>query len=168
MKEEIILSESGDSLLVVYWENGSRKQETKLKSGKKNGEEKYYDQAGSLRAKGEVINGLKSGIWEFFDAHGYLESIYEFKIIDAKSEANRYWKIGENGDTIIDESNFYEASFIFDTIAFGDFTALNIRLTKPFFGDEVGLLIGDFNEDFSNESALKSPFLPKSSLSVDF
>ena len=148
--EEIIINEKGDSLLVAYWENGNKKQQTTLKNGSKNGVEKNFNQKGGLQSSGKVINGKKTGIWKFFDENGYLKHIYEFKVIKSKSEINRDWKIGKDGDTIVDESHFYETSFIYDTISFGEFNALNIRLTRPYFGDQVGLLLGDFNEDFSN------------------
>ncbi|WP_127844218.1 toxin-antitoxin system YwqK family antitoxin [Psychroflexus aestuariivivens] len=120
--------------------------------------ENYYSN-GNLKSKGLIDKkDQKIGSWKYFDNNGKLNRVVEYKIIENKSFINQDWKLNQKGDTLNNQSCYYQLTLEKDTIKLNEPIKVKIDLTAPCFRDRYSetyvILPKDysinFNEDFSN------------------
>ncbi len=56
------------------YESGGIKSEGRIANGKKEGEWLFYHEDGTLKAKGNFVDNMKNGTWQFFDYSGKIEA----------------------------------------------------------------------------------------------
>lgn len=143
-------SQLSDSTIRKFYENGNLKAIYYLKDGVVHGDYKSYYSNGKVYLKGEYDSGLSVGRWEYYDSNGHLDSVIEYFIVNTKSEINQKWVFDKNGDTFNEKSFYYTAQFYKDTIEMGECNSLYIIVEKPYFGNQMTILLGDFDKGFIN------------------
>jgi antitoxin component YwqK of YwqJK toxin-antitoxin module len=97
----------------VYYENGTLKNETTLKSGKKEGTEKGYHDNGILHYQAEWYKGKQNGITTSFDKEGNKVKQSSFRMGVYEGPQKEWWPNGElkadrifNNDKIVSEETY--------------------------------------------------------------
>ncbi len=79
VRQIIITKNSRRNYFAEYYPNGQLIAQLPLDSfGQYHGSSKYYYQNGIIESVGDYKNGLKTGIWNNYDASGKLNSISEY------------------------------------------------------------------------------------------
>ncbi len=82
----------------------------------------YYNKNKSIFKKGKQHkNGQKFGVWKLYGADSKVKEIREWFCINGKSQINRNWFIGNDGDTIAynrAKHLYSKTQFIGDTLGF--------------------------------------------------
>lgn len=93
-----------------------------------------YDSLGNLKSEGEYRNGVTFGMHKFYGTNHKLEWLREYVVVNEKeSELNRFYKIGETGDTIKKYSNYFSVNMSKDTLKLGETFRATITLEAPVF-----------------------------------
>lgn len=69
---------NGDTIMVSYFDNGTRSEETTIKNGVPNGPSTSYYQNGNVKETGLLTNGHKNSIWKFYDSSSHLSQVQHY------------------------------------------------------------------------------------------
>jgi len=122
----------------------------------------YYQESyfpnGLLKNKGKIyLDSLKMGIWEFYNANGYVSDVREYLLINNTSYLNQRWLISSESDTT--GGNFLQVTMK-DTVKVGEVNRIHFQLRAPLFSleSESFVLItkdmDSLNSDFSNQNKI--------------
>ena len=148
-----------DGKCVEYYENGKIASLTFWKKDTLNGESNYFYPNGILKKRCFYKNGLLDStyveyyetgvikisktltlgktIGRFFEYYedGKPQIIRDCIIKDNETYVNEVYKLNENGDTLINGSNFFTINYNKDTIKLGEHFNAFIYLKAPFFSN---------------------------------
>lgn len=139
----------------------------------------YYYKNGKVFAEGLTKKGSRINKWNFYNDKGFLSETKEYMFIKGEHILNQVWYYNKNKDTVFyadKKFNYYNqqdflaengdliTDFLYLFYSYGDTVSLNKHYTgvavhdTPSFekyNSELYVIIGDFNEDFSNEKEIK-------------
>lgn len=162
--------EISDTTVQKYYDNGNLKEVFSLKNGVLHGHYQSFYQNGSISLRGSYDSGRFVGKWEYINKNEHLDSITEYTIVGSKSEINQKWVFSKKGEIILDKSFYYTTEFYEDTVELGTFNSLLLLLEQPYYGHQMAILLGDFDQKFSNmeEIEVDSLWLPKYGFQYNF
>lgn len=133
---EILISVSNwknnqlDGQMKSYYSDGEIKTISTYKKDTLNGLYKEFYPNNSLKIVGYYINGIKKGNFLFYDKGGNLEASREYIDLNGDSYLNQVIKYNSEGDTLLNESNFFEFTHP-DSAEVGDTIELEFYLRAP-------------------------------------
>ena len=133
-----------------YYPNGRLQIEYAIKNNKLHGSSRLFYMNGSKEWEGFWYNGEKIGHFKYFDSTGHLDKIVEFLPFkdSANSRANQIIRFDVKGDTVKENSLFYEYYYVSDTIKLGDLYEFKIVLTGHIF-NHAFVKFCDFDDRFN-------------------
>jgi hypothetical protein len=117
----VLKADSLDFRCRSYYPNGQLESEYFIKDSMLHGVNKTYYSNGKLKFEGKWSNGKKDDYFKYYDSLGHLDKIVQFIPFQdtAISRPNQIFKIGPNGDTLLNgQSLYYEHWKVKDTVKY--------------------------------------------------
>jgi len=168
--------ESGNLKLIKYSENGKKidstisyqdvasenKKSTKIILNDSLVSETIYHLNNKINLIGFLSNNQRVGMWKGYDNKGNHTDDFYYILVDSKEYLNQHIKFGFKGDTIRNESTFFNIYSEKDTIKINEQIKIYVYLNEPFFSYDSEckvyipkLNLSDFNSSFDNFEKVK-------------